>query len=59
MRDGQPICSEEVPHGQPTLDEITNKVFEELLVGKSTNKYDYSEGSCKVSLYNFILNLVL
>ncbi|XP_043266406.1 regulator of G-protein signaling loco isoform X2 [Venturia canescens] len=38
---------EEIPQGQPTLDEITNKVFEELLVGKSTNKYHYSEGSCK------------
>ncbi|XP_033221988.1 regulator of G-protein signaling loco isoform X2 [Belonocnema kinseyi] len=47
LRDGEPMCSEEVPHGQPTLDEITNKVFEELLVGKSTNKYQYSEGSCK------------
>lgn len=35
-------------HVQPTLDEITNKVFEELLVGKSRNKYQYSEGSCKV-----------
>lgn len=49
------MCSEEVPHGQPTLDEITNKVFEELLVGKSTNKYHYSEGSCKVSLYLLII----
>lgn len=39
---------DEVPHVQPTLDEITNKVFEELLVGKSRNKYQYSEGSCKV-----------
>ncbi|KAL0099996.1 hypothetical protein PUN28_019465 [Cardiocondyla obscurior] len=38
---------DEVPHAQPTLDEITNKVFEELLVGKSKNKYQYSEGSCK------------
>ncbi|XP_011160617.2 regulator of G-protein signaling loco isoform X2 [Solenopsis invicta] len=38
---------DEVPHAQPTLDEITNKVFEELLVGKSRNKYQYSEGSCK------------
>ncbi|KAL6423212.1 hypothetical protein ACFW04_010110 [Cataglyphis niger] len=38
---------DEVPHVQPTLDEITNKVFEELLVGKSRNKYQYSEGSCK------------
>ncbi|XP_012058166.1 PREDICTED: regulator of G-protein signaling loco [Atta cephalotes] len=37
---------DEVPHAQPTLDEITNKVFEELLVGKR-NKYQYSEGSCK------------
>jgi len=37
-----------MPHAQPTLDEITNKVFEELLVGKR-NKYQYSEGSCKVS----------
>lgn len=39
---------EEIPQGQPTLDEITNKVFEELLVGKSAKKYHYSEGSCKV-----------
>ncbi|XP_028044588.1 regulator of G-protein signaling loco isoform X2 [Monomorium pharaonis] len=38
---------DEVSHAQPTLDEITNKVFEELLVGKSRNKYQYSEGSCK------------
>lgn len=38
-----------MPQGQSTLDEITNKVFEELLVGKSTNKYTYSEGSCKVN----------
>ncbi|XP_014482054.1 PREDICTED: regulator of G-protein signaling loco isoform X2 [Dinoponera quadriceps] len=38
---------DELPHAQPTLDEITNKVFEELLVGKSRNKYQYSEGSCK------------
>ncbi|XP_012226987.1 regulator of G-protein signaling loco isoform X2 [Linepithema humile] len=38
---------DEVPHAQPTLDEITNKVFEELLVGKSRSKYQYSEGSCK------------
>ncbi|XP_019882875.1 regulator of G-protein signaling loco isoform X2 [Camponotus floridanus] len=38
---------DEVSHVQPTLDEITNKVFEELLVGKSRNKYQYSEGSCK------------
>ncbi|XP_046142954.1 regulator of G-protein signaling loco isoform X2 [Osmia bicornis bicornis] len=34
-------------HAQPTLDEITNKVFEELLVGKSSSKHQYSEGSCK------------
>lgn len=40
---------DELPHVQPTLDEITNKVFEELLVGKSKNKYQYSEGSCKVN----------
>lgn len=39
---------DELPHAQPTLDEITNKVFEELLVGKSRSKYQYSEGSCKV-----------
>ncbi|XP_015610266.1 regulator of G-protein signaling loco isoform X2 [Cephus cinctus] len=39
--------AEDIPQGQPTLDEITNKVFEELLVGKSTNKYQYHEGSCK------------
>ncbi|XP_018363540.1 PREDICTED: regulator of G-protein signaling loco isoform X2 [Trachymyrmex cornetzi] len=38
---------DEMQHAQPTLDEITNKVFEELLVGKSRNKYQYSEGSCK------------
>lgn len=52
-----------MPHVQPTLDEITNKVFEELLVGKSRSKYQYSEGSCKVRkmifkmrkyLYNFL-----
>ncbi|XP_053998032.1 regulator of G-protein signaling loco isoform X1 [Hylaeus anthracinus] len=36
----------EVLHGQPTLDEITNRVFEELLVGKGASKYPY-EGSCK------------
>ncbi|XP_051161677.1 regulator of G-protein signaling loco isoform X2 [Leptopilina boulardi] len=47
FRDVQPKTSEKVSQGQPTLDEITNKVFEELLVGKSTNKYQYSEGSCK------------
>ncbi|XP_034948216.1 regulator of G-protein signaling loco isoform X2 [Chelonus insularis] len=39
-------CPDSVPQGQSTLDEITNKVFEELLVGKSNNKYQ-SEGSCK------------
>ncbi|KAG8033933.1 hypothetical protein G9C98_008414 [Cotesia typhae] len=39
-------CQENIPQGQTTLDEITNKVFEELLVGKSANKYQ-SEGSCK------------
>ncbi|EZA60643.1 hypothetical protein DMN91_007153 [Ooceraea biroi] len=38
---------DQVPHVQQTLDEITNRVFEELLVGKSKNKYQYSEGSCK------------
>lgn len=37
----------DLPHSQPTLDEITNRVFEELLVGKGTSKYQY-EGSCKV-----------
>lgn len=37
----------DVLHSQPTLDEITNRVFEELLVGKGTSKYQY-EGSCKV-----------
>ncbi|XP_043461403.1 regulator of G-protein signaling loco isoform X3 [Leptopilina heterotoma] len=47
FHDAQPRTSEKVSQGQPTLDEITNKVFEELLVGKSTNKYQYSEGSCK------------
>ncbi|KAG7200728.1 hypothetical protein KM043_001278 [Ampulex compressa] len=40
-------CADDVPHSQPTLDEITNKVFEELLVGKSTNKYQLNDGSCK------------
>lgn len=44
---------DDVSHAQPTLDEITNKVFEELLVGKSKNKYQYSEGSCKVSIISF------
>ncbi|KAI4498923.1 hypothetical protein M0802_006098 [Mischocyttarus mexicanus] len=39
--------SDEISRGQPTLDEITNKVFEELLVGKSASKYQYNEGSCK------------
>ncbi|XP_066586671.1 regulator of G-protein signaling loco isoform X2 [Prorops nasuta] len=38
---------DEVVQNHPTLDEITNKVFEELLVGKSTKKYQYDEGSCK------------
>ncbi|XP_076677424.1 regulator of G protein signaling family member locomotion defects isoform X3 [Andrena cerasifolii] len=38
----------DVLHSQPTLDEITNRVFEELLVGKGTSKYQYNEGSCKV-----------
>ncbi|XP_008554044.1 regulator of G-protein signaling loco isoform X1 [Microplitis demolitor] len=41
-----PRCQDNIPQGQTTLDEITNKVFEELLVGKSANKYQ-SEGSCK------------
>lgn len=40
---------EDISH-QSTLDEITNKVFEELLVGKSTNKTEISEGSCKVRI---------
>lgn len=44
---------DELPNAQPTLDEITNKVFEELLVGKSRNKYQYSEGSCKVNKIMF------
>ena len=43
---------DEIPQGQPKLDEITNKVFEELLVGKSTNKYHCSGGSCKVNTLN-------
>ncbi|XP_076294990.1 regulator of G protein signaling family member locomotion defects isoform X2 [Lasioglossum baleicum] len=38
----------DVPFAQPTLDEITNRVFEELLVGKGASKYQYNEGSCKV-----------
>ncbi|XP_076294992.1 regulator of G protein signaling family member locomotion defects isoform X4 [Lasioglossum baleicum] len=37
----------DVPFAQPTLDEITNRVFEELLVGKGASKYQYNEGSCK------------
>ncbi|KZC06006.1 PREDICTED: regulator of G-protein signaling loco [Dufourea novaeangliae] len=37
----------DVPLTQPTLDEITNRVFEELLVGKGASKYQYNEGSCK------------
>ncbi|XP_017886378.1 regulator of G-protein signaling loco isoform X1 [Ceratina calcarata] len=36
-----------VLHSQPTLDEITNRVFEELLVGKASSKYHYNDGSCK------------
>lgn len=39
---------DESQRGQTTLDEITNKVFEELLVGKSTKSCNFSEGSCKV-----------
>lgn len=42
-------CQEDIPQGQSTLDEITNKVFEELLVGKSSNKNSYHEGSYKVN----------
>ena len=38
----------EVPKGQPTLDEITNKVFEELRVGKVGKKSEGDDGSCKV-----------
>ncbi|XP_012254284.2 regulator of G-protein signaling loco isoform X3 [Athalia rosae] len=38
---------DDIPHSQPRLEEITNKVFKELLVSKSTNKYPYDEGSCK------------
>ncbi|CAK9794592.1 Regulator of G-protein signaling loco [Anthophora plagiata] len=34
-------------NAQPTLDEITNRVFEELLVGKGSSKYHYNDGSCK------------
>ncbi|XP_078053103.1 regulator of G protein signaling family member locomotion defects isoform X2 [Augochlora pura] len=37
----------DMPLAQPTLDEITNRVFEELLVGKGVNKCQYNEGSCK------------
>ncbi|XP_023245188.1 regulator of G-protein signaling loco [Copidosoma floridanum] len=38
----------EVPRGQPTLDEITNKVFEELRVGKiDSNNVEGDEGSYK------------
>ncbi|XP_046624496.1 regulator of G-protein signaling loco isoform X1 [Neodiprion virginianus] len=39
--------TDDISHSQPKLDEITNKVFKELLVSKSTNKYQYDEGSCK------------
>ncbi|CAL7938118.1 unnamed protein product [Xylocopa violacea] len=39
-------CTHDVSNSQPTLDEITNRVFEELLVGKGSNKY-YNDGSCK------------
>ncbi|XP_012287001.1 regulator of G-protein signaling loco isoform X2 [Orussus abietinus] len=39
--------TDDIPQGQPSLEEIANKVFEELLVGKSADKYHYSEGSCK------------
>lgn len=46
--DPQKEYPHDVLHGQPTLDEITNRVFEELLVGKSASKYQYNEGSCKV-----------
>ena len=35
-------------NSQSTLDEITNRVFEELLVGKGSSKYHYNDGSCKV-----------
>ncbi|XP_076164696.1 regulator of G protein signaling family member locomotion defects isoform X2 [Ptiloglossa arizonensis] len=45
--DPQKEYPHDVLHGQPTLDEITNRVFEELLVGKSASKYQYNEGSCK------------
>ncbi|XP_068977951.1 regulator of G-protein signaling loco isoform X3 [Bombus flavifrons] len=34
-------------NSQSTLDEITNRVFEELLVGKGASKYHYNDGSCK------------
>ncbi|XP_043788844.1 regulator of G-protein signaling loco isoform X2 [Apis laboriosa] len=34
-------------NSQSTLDEITNRVFEELLVGKGSSKYHYNDGSCK------------
>ncbi|KAL7293981.1 hypothetical protein TKK_0012558 [Trichogramma kaykai] len=37
----------EVPKGQSSLDEITNKVFEELRVGKVNKKSDTDNGSCK------------
>lgn len=47
----------EVPKGQPTLDEITNKVFEELRVGKCANKRDGDEGSCKVRKYTYLIIL--
>ncbi|XP_012339779.1 regulator of G-protein signaling loco isoform X5 [Apis florea] len=34
-------------NSQSTLDEITNRVFEELMVGKGSSKYHYNDGSCK------------
>lgn len=42
-----PKYTHDISHAQTALDEFTNKAFEEFLVGKSTNKYQYSEGSCK------------
>lgn len=40
----------------PTLDEITNKVFEELLQGKAENLRPTSsdQGSVRVSIFHYI-----
>lgn len=38
---------------QPTLDEITNRVFEELLQGKAESKIVYDQRSAKVNFFFF------